>query len=79
MNLTLPDDPTLDSFGEAELRLELAVALFASGRISRNVAARIAEMDRFIFDEELLRRKTPSYTRDMVEEDLDTLQALDLL
>ena len=59
MILTLPDEPALASFDESELKLELAVALFSSGRVSRSVAASIAGMDRFTFDEELFRRRIP--------------------
>lgn len=73
MNLTLPDEPALESFDESELKLELAVALFASGRVSRSVAASIAGMDRFAFDEELFRRRIPSFTADMLDEDLASL------
>ena len=73
MNLTLPDEPALASFDEAELRLELALALFLSGRISRGVAASIAGQDQFAFDEELFRRRIPSFTPEMLEEDLSNL------
>ena len=73
MNLTLPDDPALASFNEAELRLELAVALFSSGRVSRTVAASIAGQDQFAFDKELFQRRIPSFTLEMLEEDLSNL------
>ena len=73
MNLTLPDDPALASFNEAELRLELAVALFSSGRVSRTVAASIAGQDQFAFDKELFQRRIPSFTHEMLEEDLSNL------
>lgn len=73
MILTLPDEPALASFNEAELTLELAVALFASGRVSRSVAASIAGLDRFAFDEELFRRRIPSFTPEMLEQDLDSI------
>lgn len=42
MTITLPDDPALQHLDEAQVRLELACGLFASGRISRGVAARLA-------------------------------------
>lgn len=73
MILTLPDDPALASFNEAELTLELAVALFASERVSRSVAASIAGLDRFAFDKELFRRRIPSFTPEMLEQDLDSI------
>ena len=73
MILTLPDEPALASFGEDELRLELGIALFAAGRVSRSVAAGIAGLERLAFDEELFRRRIPSYTAAMLEQDLDSL------
>jgi len=73
MILTLPDEPALASFDEAELKLELGVALFASGRVSRGVAATISGLDRFRFDEELFRRRIPSFTPGMLEQDLVAL------
>ena len=73
MILTLPDEPALAWFDESELKLELAVALFSSGRVSRSVAASIAGMDRFTFDEELFRRRIPSFTAEMLEQDLASL------
>jgi predicted HTH domain antitoxin len=75
MILTLPDEPALASFDEAELALELAVALFSSGRVSRSVAASIAGLERFAFDEELFRRRIPSFTPEMLEQDLDSISS----
>jgi predicted HTH domain antitoxin len=75
MILTLPDEPALASFDESELKLELAVALFSSGRISRSVAASIAGLDRFVFDEELFRRRIPSFTPEMLDQDLASLSS----
>jgi predicted HTH domain antitoxin len=75
MILTLPDDPALASFDEAELKLELAVSLFAGGKVSRGVAATIAGMDRFAFDDELFRRRIPSFTAETLEQDLATLSS----
>jgi predicted HTH domain antitoxin len=76
MTLTLPDDPALAELGEAGLRLDLACALFAAGRVSRGVAARIAGMERIAFDEELFRRQIPSFTEETMAEDLESLRAL---
>lgn len=73
MILTLPDEPALASFDESELKLELAIALFSSGRVSRSVATSIAGLDRFAFDEELFRRRIPSFTVEMLEQDLASL------
>ena len=70
MTLTLPDDPALGQVSEGELRLGLACGLYASGQVSRNVAARIAGMERLVFDEALFQRNIASYTPDMLTEDL---------
>lgn len=74
MTITLPDEPALAALSEAELRLDLACALFAAGRVTRSVAARIAGLDALAFDEELFRRRIPSYTAEMLNEDLATLR-----
>lgn len=76
MILTLPDDPALAEFAESDIRLDLACALYAAGRISRSVAARMAGMEHLAFDEELFQRRIPSYTEEMLEEDMATLNKL---
>ena len=63
MTITLPDDPALAALSEAELRLDLACALFAAGRVVRSVAARIAGLDSLAFDEEIFRRRIPPTLR----------------
>lgn len=68
MILTLPDDPALADMSESDIRLDLACALFAAGRISRTVACRIADMKRRAFDEELVRRHIPSLTEEMLDD-----------
>lgn len=76
MNLTLPDDPALAEFGAAELRLDLACGLYFAGRISRDVAARVAGLERDRFDQELFDRGIPAYTEDMLQEDVAALNML---
>jgi predicted HTH domain antitoxin len=76
MILTLPDDPALADMSESEIRLDLACALFAASRISRSVAARMAGMERYDFDLELVRRRIPSITEEMLEEDMETLEKI---
>jgi len=61
---------------ESDIRLDLACALFAAGRISRSVAGRMAGMERFDFDQELIRRRIPSYTEEMLEEDMGNLKKI---
>ena len=70
MTITLPDDPALLKLDENQLRLDVACALFAAGRISRGVGARIAGVDRAAFDEALFVRHIPSYTSEMLDQDL---------
>jgi len=76
MTVTLPDDPALLHLDENQLRLDIACSLFAAGRISRGVAARIAGFDSFAFDEELFRRKIPTWTVEMFEQDMAALERL---
>ncbi|MBX7207369.1 MAG: UPF0175 family protein [Verrucomicrobiaceae bacterium] len=76
MTLTLPDDPALEQIAECDIRLDLACGLYAAGRVSRGIAARLAGLERMDFDEELFRRRIPSYTEEMLKEDLETVNAL---
>jgi type III restriction enzyme len=63
--------------GKAEQdRTEHACALYAAGKISRGPAARLAGLDRGAFDHELYVRKIPSYTIEMLEQDLATLSRI---
>jgi predicted HTH domain antitoxin len=70
MTITLPDDPALLNLDENQLRVDIACTLFAAGRVSRSIAARIAGLDPLPFDEELFQRKIPSYTSEMLDQDL---------
>lgn len=74
MTITLPDDPALLCLDEDQLRLDLACSLFEAGRVARDVAARIAGLDSLAFDEELHRRRIPSFTEDMLDQDLAAVQ-----
>jgi predicted HTH domain antitoxin len=76
MTITLPDDPALQHLNEAQVRLDLACGMFAGGRVSRGVAARIAGLDSRPFDEELFRRKIPTFTEEMLDQDLSALERL---
>ena len=78
MTVTLPDDPALLRLDEGQLKLEIACALFASGRVSRGVARRIAGLDSLAFDEELFRRKIPTWTVEMFEQDMAAVERLHL-
>lgn len=76
MTLILPDDPALAGFSEPDLRLGLACGLFSSGSVARGVAARIAGLDRRAFDEALFSRRIPSFTEEMLDEDVSGLKTL---
>lgn len=76
MTITLPDDPALQRMDEAQLRLDLACGLFSAGRVSRGVCARIAGVDRATFDEALFVRHIPSYTSEMLDQDLAMWQQM---
>jgi predicted HTH domain antitoxin len=70
MTITLPNDSALLHLDEAQLALEIACGLFAAGRISRGVGARIAGIERATFDEALFVHHIPSYTAEMLDQDL---------
>ncbi|MES2593696.1 MAG: UPF0175 family protein [Verrucomicrobiota bacterium] len=53
MTLTLPDIPTLK---EDDMRLELACALYASRKLARGLAAKLAGMESDAFERELQQR-----------------------
>lgn len=76
MTITLPDDPALRDFTEEDIRLDLACALFAAGRISRPVAARMAGVERHEMDAELFRRRISGFTQETLDEDLASLKTL---
>ena len=76
MTLTLPDSPTTERMSEAELRLELACALYAQGKIGKVGGADLAGVDFFTFQGALGDRKISSYTVEMIEEDLANLRTL---
>ena len=76
MILNLPDDPALKDLAESDILLDLACALYAAGRLSRVVSARLAGMDCRQFDEELFQRHIPAYTAETFDEDLAALDKL---
>jgi predicted HTH domain antitoxin len=70
MTLQLPDKP---AFEEAELRLELACALHARGKLGKVGAAEFAGVDFFTFQHALGERGISSYTEEMLREDVSNL------
>ena len=60
-----------------ELKLEIAVLLYAKGKLSMGKASRIANMNRILFQKELGKRKVPmNYDEVELERDLKTLGLL---
>jgi predicted HTH domain antitoxin len=73
MTLELPDQETRE-FTPAELRLELACALFARGLVGKVRGAHIAGVDFFEFQRALGERQISSYTSEMLHSDLESLK-----
>jgi predicted HTH domain antitoxin len=78
MPVTIPDDVLAAAhLSEAELRLELAVALFREERLTLAQASRFVELDQFAFQSVLADRESPvHYGIEEVHEDLRSLDAL---
>ena len=76
MTITLPDDPVLMEMGEDEIRLDLACGAFSAGHVSREVAARMAGIERLEFDTVLFERGIRSFDDATFDEDLETLRSL---
>ncbi len=76
MTITLPDNPALTSLGEEDIRMDLACGAYAAGHLSRQLAADVAGVSRFDFDTALYARRIPSFTEEMLEQDLETLRVL---
>ncbi|MDB6005364.1 MAG: hypothetical protein JWR15_2351 [Prosthecobacter sp.] len=76
MTITLLDDPALASLGEEKIRLDLACGAYAAGHLSRQLAADVAGVSRHDFDQALYARRIPSYTGEMLAQDLQTLDVL---
>ena len=76
MTLELADIPMSERLSEKELKLELACALYARGKIGKIAGAELAEVDFFVFQGALAERGIPLYTTEMLDEDLQTLHEL---
>lgn len=77
MTITLPDDPALAEIGEAAMLLDLACGAYAAGHLSRQLAAEVAGISRYDFDQALYARRIPSYTEEMLAQDLEAIRFLD--
>jgi predicted HTH domain antitoxin len=76
VTITLPDLPESARLAPDELRLELACALYARGRIGKIAGAEMAGVDFFAFQRALEERGTPLYTEQMLADDLQALKDL---
>lgn len=76
MTLTIPDLPGTSGMSEADLRLELACALYARGKLTKMSAAELAGLDLSSFQSLLGQREIESYPMDMLNQDVKQLQEL---
>lgn len=77
MTITLPDLPSLQHIAEGDILLDLACGGYAAGHLSRQAAADVAGVSRHDFDQALYARHIPTYTEEMLAQDLETLRVLD--
>jgi predicted HTH domain antitoxin len=76
VTIELPDQPATAQFSPDELRLELACALYARGRIGKVSASQLAGVDIFTFQRALGERQIPQYTENMLATDLAAMEKL---
>ncbi|MEC4819650.1 MAG: UPF0175 family protein [Scytonema sp. PMC 1069.18] len=72
MSVVISDD-TLRASGmtEAEFKQEVALLLFASGKLPLGYASKLAEMDKIQFQQLLGERKIPLYSYEIEDFELD--------
>jgi predicted HTH domain antitoxin len=73
MTIELPDVPAAGQLTPDEIRLELACALYARGRIGKVAATQMAGVDFFTFQRALSERRVPLYTEQMLASDIQFL------
>jgi predicted HTH domain antitoxin len=71
--IELPDVPPGERLTTEEIRLELACALYARGRIGKVTATEMSGVDFFAFQRALSERGVPLYTQQMLTSDLLSL------
>jgi predicted HTH domain antitoxin len=76
MTIEVPDLPATAQISQEELRLELACALYARGRIGKVEGSHLAGVDFFSFQNALGLRQIPQYTEKMLAEDVASLKKL---
>ena len=73
MIIELPDVHSSEDLTPQEIRLELACALYARGRIGKVAATEMAGVDFFSFQRALTERGVPLYTHEMLASDIQSL------
>ena len=73
MKIELPDLPAGERLTPEEIRLELACALYARGRLGKVAATEMAGVDFFTFQRALGERGIPLYTQQMLASDIQSL------
>ena len=73
MTIELPDLPASERLTPEEVRLELACALYARGRLGKVAATEMAGVDFFTFQRALSERGVPLYTPQMLAADIQSL------
>jgi predicted HTH domain antitoxin len=76
VTIELPDISEGRNFTPEELRLELACALYARGRIGKVEGAKMAGVDFVTFQRALGERQIAIYTEQMLTDDVGTLKKL---
>lgn len=77
MTLELPEISAIQRFSADDLRLELACALYARGRVSAVSGADLSGVDLLTFQAALQERKIPrQYSAEDLDDDLATLDKL---
>lgn len=76
MTITLPDLPALNHMAMGDILMDLACGGYAAGHLSRQAAADVAGVSRYDFDEALHCRHIPTFTEEMLEQDLAALSKL---
>ena len=76
MTIELPAFSNGGRFTPEELRLELACALYARGRVRKIEGAEMAGVDFFVFQQSLGDRQIPVYTDEMLAGDVAALKKL---
>jgi predicted HTH domain antitoxin len=77
MTLELPEITAIQRFSADDLRLELACALYARGRVSAVSGADLSGVDLLTFQEALCEREIPrQYSVEDLDDDIATLDKL---